>query len=166
MASTEAALRPRPLQSSFSWQLSSATPFLAASVVAWIFLFSAGFSQPLSASALVYLAFALLELRRLPCHLARTRWVRAWPAQNLTYQQFPLPQTKQVYAQARAQEAEAMAAKAAQAVKQGLRSKKSTKYRKSSTFHRPKTLKPERAPKYPRKSAPKVNKLDQFQIIK
>lgn len=60
----------------------------------------------------------------------------------------------------------AKATKAGAAVKQGLRSKKSNKVRKSSTFHRPKTLKAARAPKYPRKSAPRANKMDQFQIIK
>jgi hypothetical protein len=60
----------------------------------------------------------------------------------------------------------AKATKAAQAVKAGLRSKKSTKVRKSTSFHRPKTLKLARKPQYPRKSAPKANKLDQFQIIK
>ncbi len=58
------------------------------------------------------------------------------------------------------------AKKAAQAVTAGLRSKKSVKVRTSTTFHRPKTLKPARKPKYPRKSAPRANKLDQFQIIK
>jgi hypothetical protein len=60
----------------------------------------------------------------------------------------------------------AKATKAAQAVKAGLRSKKSTKVRKSTSFHRPKTLKLARKPAYPRKSAPRANKLDQFQIIK
>merc|ERR1712216_924371 len=54
----------------------------------------------------------------------------------------------------------------AQAVTAGLRSKKSTKVRKTTTFHRPKTLKLARKPAYPRKSTPKANKLDQFQIIK
>merc|ERR1712216_988300 len=58
------------------------------------------------------------------------------------------------------------AKKAAQAVTAGLRSKKSTKVRTSTTFHRPKTLKKARNPKYQRKSAPRANKLDQFQIIK
>ncbi len=58
------------------------------------------------------------------------------------------------------------AKKAAQAVTNGLRSKKSTKVRTSTTFHRPKTLKKARNPKYQRKSAPRANKLDQFQIIK
>ena len=62
--------------------------------------------------------------------------------------------------------AAAKAQKAAQAVTAGLRSKKSTKVRKTTTFHRPKTLKLARKPAYPRKSAPKANKLDQFQIIK
>merc|ERR1712127_403631 len=60
----------------------------------------------------------------------------------------------------------AKATKAAQAVKAGLRSKKSAKVRTSTTFHRPKTLKKARNPKYQRKSAPRANKLDQFQIIK
>ena len=58
------------------------------------------------------------------------------------------------------------AKKAAQAVTAGLRSKKSAKVRTSTTFHRPKTLKKARNPKYQRKSAPRANKLDQFQIIK
>mmetsp|Transcript_7071 Transcript_7071/g.6228 ORF Transcript_7071/g.6228 Transcript_7071/m.6228 type:complete len:153 (-) Transcript_7071:105-563(-) len=60
----------------------------------------------------------------------------------------------------------AKAAKAAQAVTSGLRSKKSTKVRTSTSFHRPKTLKLARKPAYPRKSAPRANKLDHFQIIK
>lgn len=34
------------------------------------------------------------------------------------------------------------------------------------TFHRPKTLKKARDPKYPRVSAPGRNKLDQYQILK
>ena len=34
------------------------------------------------------------------------------------------------------------------------------------SFHRPKTLKLARAPKYVRKSVPSVNKLDQFAVIK
>jgi hypothetical protein len=58
------------------------------------------------------------------------------------------------------------AKKSAQAVLSGLRSKKSTKVRTSTTFHRPKTLKRARKPLYQRKSAPRANKLDQFQIIK
>eukprot|EP00287_Rhodomonas_sp_CCMP768_P021659 CAMPEP_0202820260 /NCGR_PEP_ID=MMETSP1389-20130828/9611_1 /ASSEMBLY_ACC=CAM_ASM_000865 /TAXON_ID=302021 /ORGANISM="Rhodomonas sp., Strain CCMP768" /LENGTH=174 /DNA_ID=CAMNT_0049492915 /DNA_START=217 /DNA_END=741 /DNA_ORIENTATION=- len=60
----------------------------------------------------------------------------------------------------------AQAGKAAKAVTAGIRSKKSTKARKSATFHRPKTLKKERQPRYPRLSAPKGKKMDQFQIIK
>lgn len=63
-------------------------------------------------------------------------------------------------------QAAAQAGKAAKAVTAGIRSKKSSKVRKSATFHRPKTLKKERAPKYPRLSAPKGQKMDQFQIIK
>jgi hypothetical protein len=62
--------------------------------------------------------------------------------------------------------AAAKATKTATAAKSGLRSKKPSIVRKNTTFNRPKTLKLARAPKYDRKSAPKVNKMDQFQIIK
>ena len=62
--------------------------------------------------------------------------------------------------------AAAKASKTAQAAKAGLRSKKPRTVRKSTTFNRPKTLKLARKPAYPRSSAPKVNKMDQFQIIK
>merc|ERR1711916_230971 len=40
------------------------------------------------------------------------------------------------------------------------------KIRTTVHFHRPKTLSLERKPKYPRRSAPRTNKLDQFAIIK
>ncbi|RVW56971.1 60S ribosomal protein L23a [Vitis vinifera] len=62
----------------------------------------------------------------------------------------------------------AQAAKAAKAVKSGASTfkKKAKKIRTSVTFHRPKTLKKERNPKYPRISAPSRNKLDQYQILK
>eukprot|EP00285_Hemiselmis_virescens_P011658 CAMPEP_0173389934 /NCGR_PEP_ID=MMETSP1356-20130122/14044_1 /TAXON_ID=77927 ORGANISM="Hemiselmis virescens, Strain PCC157" /NCGR_SAMPLE_ID=MMETSP1356 /ASSEMBLY_ACC=CAM_ASM_000847 /LENGTH=152 /DNA_ID=CAMNT_0014347227 /DNA_START=25 /DNA_END=483 /DNA_ORIENTATION=- len=60
----------------------------------------------------------------------------------------------------------AKATKTATAAKSGLRSKKPRKVRKNTTFQRPKTLKLSRSPAYPRKSAPKVNKMDQWQVIK
>ena len=44
--------------------------------------------------------------------------------------------------------------------------KKAKKMRTSVTFHRPKTLKKDRSPKYPRISAPPRNKLDHYQILK
>ncbi|CAN6463518.1 unnamed protein product [Victoria cruziana] len=44
--------------------------------------------------------------------------------------------------------------------------KKSKKIRTSVTFHRPKTLKKKRHPKYPRISSPSRNKLDQYEILK
>lgn len=44
--------------------------------------------------------------------------------------------------------------------------KKANKIRTKVTFHRPKTLKKERNPKYPRISAPPRNKLDHYQILK
>lgn len=40
------------------------------------------------------------------------------------------------------------------------------KVRTSVTFHRPKTLKRARAPKYPRASAPARNKLDHYEVLK
>ncbi|KAF8402247.1 hypothetical protein HHK36_013199 [Tetracentron sinense] len=62
----------------------------------------------------------------------------------------------------------AQALKAAKAVKSGVSTskKKAKKIRTSITFHRPKTLKKERNPKYPRISAPPRNKLDHYQILK
>jgi large subunit ribosomal protein L23Ae len=56
--------------------------------------------------------------------------------------------------------------KVAKAVKSGQIKKKTRKNRTSVTFHRPKTLKKPRNPKYPRLSAPGRNKLDQYQILK
>ncbi|MCH1922305.1 hypothetical protein L9G15_23150, partial [Shewanella sp. A3A] len=52
------------------------------------------------------------------------------------------------------------ALKVAKAVKSGSIKRKSKKIRTSVTFHRPKTLKKARDPKYPRVSAPGRNKLD------
>ncbi|KAF8021964.1 hypothetical protein BT93_G2179 [Corymbia citriodora subsp. variegata] len=62
----------------------------------------------------------------------------------------------------------AQALKAAKAVKSGaaMLKKKAKKIRTSVTFHRPRTLKKERNPKYPRISAPPRNKLDHYQILK
>ncbi|XP_028775781.1 60S ribosomal protein L23a-1-like [Neltuma alba] len=61
----------------------------------------------------------------------------------------------------------AQALKTAKAVKSGPAfKKKAKKIRTSVTFHRPKTLKKARNPKYPRISAPPRNKLDHYQILK
>lgn len=51
-------------------------------------------------------------------------------------------------------------------MKSGSIKRKSKKIRTSVTFHRPKTLKKARDPKYPRVSALGRNKLDQYQILK
>ena len=60
----------------------------------------------------------------------------------------------------------AQAMKAAKAVKSGTSAiKKVKKIRTTVTFHRPKTLKLDRNPKYPRVSAPGRNKMDQYQIL-
>lgn len=71
-------------------------------------------------------------------------------------------------ANAKKTDPKAQAAKAAKAVKSGAVSlkKRVTKIRTSVTFHRPRTLKTPRNPKYPRISAPPRNKLDQYQILK
>jgi len=58
------------------------------------------------------------------------------------------------------------ALKAAKAIKKGIRSKGTRKIRTSVHFFRPKTLRRARHPKYDRRSAARVNKLDQFRIIK
>ncbi|GLT67110.1 hypothetical protein SLA2020_394410 [Shorea laevis] len=61
----------------------------------------------------------------------------------------------------------AQALKTAKAVKSGPTfKKKAKKIRTKVTFHRPKTLKKDRNPKYPRVSAPPRNKLDHYQILK
>uniref|UniRef100_A0A8C6D4F4 Large ribosomal subunit protein uL23 n=1 Tax=Moschus moschiferus TaxID=68415 RepID=A0A8C6D4F4_MOSMO len=58
------------------------------------------------------------------------------------------------------------ALKAKKAVLKGVHSHKKKKIRTSPTFRRPKTLRLRRQPKYPRKSAPRRNKLDHYAIIK
>ena len=62
--------------------------------------------------------------------------------------------------------AKAKALKAKQAVLKGIHSHKRKKTRRSPTFRRPKTLWLQRQLKYPRKSAPRRNKLDHYAIIK
>uniref|UniRef100_A0A2K5HQW9 Large ribosomal subunit protein uL23 n=1 Tax=Colobus angolensis palliatus TaxID=336983 RepID=A0A2K5HQW9_COLAP len=62
-------------------------------------------------------------------------------------------------------EAKAKALKAKKAVLKGVHRHKE-KIRTSPTFRRPKTLPLRRQPKYPRKSAPRRNKLDHYAIIK
>ncbi|XP_023565746.1 60S ribosomal protein L23a [Octodon degus] len=62
-------------------------------------------------------------------------------------------------------EAKAKALKAKKAMLKGIHSHKK-KIRRSPTFRRPKTLRLRRQPKYPRKSAPRRNKLDHYAIIK
>lgn len=73
-----------------------------------------------------------------------------------------------VLANTKKPEAKTQALKVAKAVKTGASTlkKRSKKIRTSVTFHRPKTLKKERNPKYPRISAPPRNKLDHYQILK
>ncbi|KAH1179036.1 hypothetical protein KIL84_000367 [Mauremys mutica] len=63
-------------------------------------------------------------------------------------------------------EAKSKALKAKKAVLKGVHSHKKKKIRTSPTFRRPKTLRLRRQPKYPRKSAPRRNKLDHYAIIK
>ncbi|TMS14219.1 60S ribosomal protein L23a [Larimichthys crocea] len=63
-------------------------------------------------------------------------------------------------------EAKSKALKAKKAVLKGVHSQRKKKIRTSPTFRRPKTLRLRRQPKYPRKSAPRRNKLDHYAIIK
>lgn len=60
----------------------------------------------------------------------------------------------------------ANALKAKKAVMKGNRNVKDRKVRTSVHFRRPKTLSLPRAAKFPRRSAPRPNRLDQFAIIK
>ncbi|XP_053423694.1 60S ribosomal protein L23a-like [Nycticebus coucang] len=63
-------------------------------------------------------------------------------------------------------EAKAKALKAKKAVLKGTHSHKKEKFHTSPTFQRPKTLRLQRQPRYPRKSAPRRNKLDHYAVIK
>ena len=63
-------------------------------------------------------------------------------------------------------EAKAKALKAKKAVLKCVHSHKKKKIQTSPTFWRPRTLRLRRQPKYPRKSAPRRNKLDHYAIIK
>merc|ERR1711998_241943 len=57
-------------------------------------------------------------------------------------------------------------AKKAAAALEGVSKKKSVTQRYKTAFHRPKTLRLLRNPKYSRKSVPKTNPLDQYAILK
>ncbi|XP_053453778.1 60S ribosomal protein L23a-like [Nycticebus coucang] len=63
-------------------------------------------------------------------------------------------------------EAKAKALKAKKAVLKGIHSHKKKKIHTSPTFRQPKTLRLWRQPRYPRKRAPRRNKLDHYAIIK
>ncbi|XP_078536227.1 large ribosomal subunit protein uL23-like isoform X4 [Lissotriton helveticus] len=58
------------------------------------------------------------------------------------------------------------ALKAEKAVLKGVHSHKEKKIRTAPTYRRPRTLRLRSQPKYPRKSAPRRNKLDHYAIIK
>ncbi|XP_078536223.1 large ribosomal subunit protein uL23-like isoform X1 [Lissotriton helveticus] len=63
-------------------------------------------------------------------------------------------------------EAKSKALKAEKAVLKGVHSHKKKKIRTAPTYRRPRTLRLRSQPKYPRKSAPRRNKLDHYAIIK
>merc|ERR1711860_325082 len=58
------------------------------------------------------------------------------------------------------------ALKAKKNVMKGVHDKRSRKVRTSVHFYRPKTMKLPRAPKYPRKSVPRTDRLDKYRIVK
>ncbi|XP_070183619.1 large ribosomal subunit protein uL23-like [Littorina saxatilis] len=58
------------------------------------------------------------------------------------------------------------AQRAKKSVLRGHHDKRNRKIRTSVHFRRPKTLSLPRAPRYPRKSAPRANRLDAFRIVK
>ncbi|KAL7423593.1 60S ribosomal protein L25 [Cryptotrichosporon argae] len=65
-----------------------------------------------------------------------------------------------------AKPAEVKARAAKKAALKGTASHSSRKVRTSVSFHRPKTLRLARAPKYPRKSVPHLPRMDQFATIR
>eukprot|EP00236_Picocystis_salinarum_P005321 CAMPEP_0113929384 /NCGR_PEP_ID=MMETSP1159-20121227/5328_1 /TAXON_ID=88271 /ORGANISM="Picocystis salinarum" /LENGTH=144 /DNA_ID=CAMNT_0000929977 /DNA_START=44 /DNA_END=478 /DNA_ORIENTATION=+ /assembly_acc=CAM_ASM_000767 len=65
-----------------------------------------------------------------------------------------------------AKDAKEQAKKAAKAVQKGGVRAKTLKKRTSVTFHRPRTLKHARDPKYPRTSAPTSKAMDEYSILK
>ncbi|TFK69557.1 hypothetical protein BDN72DRAFT_796468 [Pluteus cervinus] len=71
--------------------------------------------------------------------------------------------TKATKAKAPAKDAKAKAAK--KAALQGANSHRARKTRLSVSFHRPKTTRLPRDPKYPRKSVPHLPRMDQFRTI-
>ncbi|KAF3827098.1 hypothetical protein GH733_002584 [Mirounga leonina] len=85
---------------------------------------------------------------------------------HLHFQRRMAPKTKKEAPAPPKAEAKAKALKAKKAVLKGVHSHKKKKIRTSPTFRRPKTLRLRRQPKYPRKSAPRRNKLDHYAIIK
>nr|XP_018903244.1 PREDICTED: uncharacterized protein LOC109034496 [Bemisia tabaci] len=58
------------------------------------------------------------------------------------------------------------AKKAGQKVAKGVHGTRTRKIRTSVSFHRPKTFKPPRNPKYPRRSVPRRNRMDHFNTIR
>ncbi|CAI2173040.1 18899_t:CDS:2, partial [Funneliformis geosporum] len=62
------------------------------------------------------------------------------------------------------EKAKALIAK--KAITKGVISKEKKKPRTSTTFHRPRTLRLSRSPKYPRKSIPHARRLDHYKILK
>ncbi|XP_002739091.1 large ribosomal subunit protein uL23-like [Saccoglossus kowalevskii] len=69
-------------------------------------------------------------------------------------------------AKADALKAKSDAQKARKATLKGTHAQKKKKIRTTAKFRRPRTLKLKRNPKYPRRSVPKRNRLDQYNIIK
>ncbi|RXK37354.1 50S small subunit ribosomal protein L23 [Tremella mesenterica] len=67
---------------------------------------------------------------------------------------------------AKSSTAETKAKAAKKAALKGTQSHKSRKVRYSVTFHRPKTLRLPRNPRYPRKSVPHLPRMDQFRTIR
>ncbi|XP_075406934.1 large ribosomal subunit protein uL23-like [Tenrec ecaudatus] len=77
-----------------------------------------------------------------------------------------VPKSKQEAPALSKTEAKAKALKAKKAVLKGVHSHTKKKIRMSPTSRLPKTLRLSRQPKYPRKSAPRRNKLDHYALIK
>jgi len=74
--------------------------------------------------------------------------------------------TKEKAVKARIRLAKEKALKAQKAIKKGVHTKRDRKIRTSVHFYRPKSYRQPRNPRYPRKSVPRVNKMDQYRILR
>ncbi|KAF7144919.1 hypothetical protein RHSIM_Rhsim04G0153200 [Rhododendron simsii] len=115
-----------------------------------------------------FIDFSIIPSRRPSFAPAIARRIEYPPTGPLRFRMVRIPKADPAKKSdlAKKSDPKAQALKAAKAIKKTGPVKKAKKIRTSVTFHRPKTLKKDRNPKYPRISAPARNKLDHYQILK